>query len=46
VGGAYDDHGAGDGDGRHGAVRDGVLPVGEADGAVAAVDASQVGTEP
>ena len=46
MGGAYDDHGADDGDGSHGAVGDGVLPVGVADGAVAAVDPPLVRPEP
>lgn len=41
----YNDDGAGDGDGRHASVGDGVPPVGVADTLVIAVDASLVRTE-
>lgn len=45
-GGTHDDDGAGDGDGRHGSVGDGVPPVRVVDALVIAVDASLVGAEP
>lgn len=44
--GTHDDDGADDGDGGHGSVGDGVLPVRVADALVFAVDASLVGAEP
>lgn len=45
-GGTHDDDGAGDGDGGHGSVGDGVPPVRVVDALVIAVDASLVGAEP
>lgn len=43
--GTHNDDGAGDGDGSHASVRDGVSPVGIADALVIAVDSSLVRSE-
>lgn len=44
--GTHNEYGAGDGDGGHGSMGDGVSPVGVADRLVIAVDSSLVRAEP